>query len=126
MPPSQDLYLKLTVTSGTQQKTDFEYIHNIDASPHCGLNKAQVEREFRTQHDQRPNTAILNEAYPNPFNPSTFITYGIPKSVDVTLIEYDVWGRQVSKLVNGFQNAGYHNVIFDASIFRAEFTYTGY
>jgi len=115
MPPSIDLYIKLTVTSGTQQKTDFEYTENIDASPHCGLSKAHGEREFVAQQNELSKSFVLDEAYPNPFNPTTSITYSIPESGDVTLIVYDVWGRQVSELVNGFRSAGYHEVAFDAS-----------
>jgi len=115
MPPSQDLYLKLTVTSGIQQYTDFEYIENIDGSSYCGLTKVFKEKEILTQQDQFPVAFILNEAYPNPFNPSTSITYGIPESGDIRLAVYDLWGRQVSELVNGYRSAGYHSITFDAS-----------
>ncbi|MCY4225055.1 MAG: T9SS type A sorting domain-containing protein [Bacteroidetes bacterium] len=115
MPPSQDLYLKLTVTSGIQQYTDFEYIENIDGSSYCGLTKVFKEKEILTQKDQFPVAFILNEAYPNPFNPSTSITYGIPESGDIRLAVYDLWGRQVSELVNGYRSAGYHSITFDAS-----------
>jgi len=115
MPPDLDLYIKLTVTSGVQQKTDFEYVENLGDSPYCGLHKARKEREILTHEDRLPTAFTLNEAYPNPFNPATSITFGLPESGDATLIVYDIWGRQVSELVNGFRSAGYHNVLFDAS-----------
>ncbi|MCY4001741.1 MAG: zinc-dependent metalloprotease [Bacteroidetes bacterium] len=115
MPPDLDLYIKLTVTSGVQQKTDFEYVENLGDSPYCGLHKARKEREILTHEDRVPTAFTLNEAYPNPFNPATSITFGLPESGDATLIVYDIWGRQVSELVNGFRSAGYHNVLFDAS-----------
>ncbi|MCY3999502.1 MAG: zinc-dependent metalloprotease [Bacteroidetes bacterium] len=115
MPPDLDLYIKLTVTSGTQQKTDFEYVENMSDSSDCGIYKVQKKVEILTHQDHLPIEFSLDEAYPNPFNPATSITYGIPESGDVKLMVYDIWGRQVSELINGFRSAGYHNVLFDAS-----------
>lgn len=115
MPPDLDLYIKLTVTSRTQQKTDFEYVENMSDSPDCGIYKVQKKVEILTHQDHLPIEFSLDEAYPNPFNPATSVTYGIPESGDVKLMVYDIWGRQVSELINGFRSAGYHNVLFDAS-----------
>ena len=115
MPPSLDLYVKLTVTSGGQEKIDFEYVENIDGSPDCDSNKAHLGEKILVEQGQQPEAYLLSEAYPNPFNPSTSITYGIPKGADVKLVVYDIWGREVARLVNGYQDAGYHSIIFDAS-----------
>jgi hypothetical protein len=57
----------------------------------------------------------LGTPFPNPFNPVTTINYQLPKSSMVTLSVYDVSGRQVAELVNGWRDAGAHNVTFDAS-----------
>jgi hypothetical protein len=57
----------------------------------------------------------MSQNYPNPFNPATKITYQIPSSDDVKLIIYDNAGREVIVLVNGFQEAGYYTVDFNAS-----------
>jgi hypothetical protein len=57
----------------------------------------------------------LEQNYPNPFNPSTTIKFQIPSKGFVTLKIYDIIGREVTTLVNGFQEAGLHNVKFDAS-----------
>ena len=54
------------------------------------------------------------EAFPNPFNPATELTYTIPLSGEVTLTIYDIQGREVSTLLNGFQPAGSHKITFDA------------
>ena len=45
---------------------------------------------------------------PNPFNPTTTITYGLPQASRVTLKMYDISGRLVSQLINGRQEAGVH------------------
>jgi len=57
----------------------------------------------------------LEQNYPNPFNPSTTIRFQMPSKGFVTLKIYDIIGREVATLVNGFQEAGPHNVKFDAS-----------
>ena len=57
----------------------------------------------------------LSQNYPNPFNPTTTITYRLKKTVKVSLIVYDILGREVARLVNGRQNAGKHQVRFNAN-----------
>ncbi len=53
---------------------------------------------------------VLGSNYPNPFNPSTVITYTIPEQSLVTLRVLDMLGREVMTLVNESQNAGTFNV----------------
>jgi hypothetical protein len=62
-----------------------------------------------------PTTFSLSQNYPNPFNPSTKITYSVKSSGKVSLVVYDVLGREVSVLVNGVQKAGNHQVTFSGS-----------
>ena len=52
-----------------------------------------------------PNTVSLHDAYPNPFNPSTTISYNVPSSMHVNLSIYDIRGRLVTELVNGHHEA---------------------
>ncbi len=113
MPPSLDLYVKLMVTSGGQEKIDFEYVENIDGSPYCSPNRA--EDIILAEQGQLPETFVINEVYPNPFNPSTVIAYSLPEGTDVELVVYDVWSREVARLVDGYKQAGYHSIVFDAS-----------
>jgi hypothetical protein len=62
-----------------------------------------------------PSTYNLGQNYPNPFNPSTAIRFDLPLRSFVTLKVYDMIGREVATLVNGFQEAGSHEIKFDAS-----------
>jgi hypothetical protein len=52
---------------------------------------------------------------PNPFNPTTTISFTLPEAVRVVLNVYDVQGRLVTSLVNGWREAGQHQVTFDGS-----------
>ena len=61
-----------------------------------------------------PVTYVLHQNYPNPFNPSTTIKYDLPTDARVDLTVYDVLGREILTLVDGFQEAGYHQVTLDA------------
>ena len=56
----------------------------------------------------------LNQNYPNPLNPSTTIEFTLPKSEFVTLKIYNLLGQKVVTLVTERQNAGYHQVEWNA------------
>lgn len=66
-----------------------------------------------------PNSFLLQNAYPNPFNPSTTIRFSIPESgstqVNASLKVYDISGRLVSVLLNSRIGAGNYEVNFNAS-----------
>ncbi len=62
-----------------------------------------------------PFEFILKQNFPNPFNPSTTIRYGLPNKTAVQLSVFNSLGQSVSTLVNGEQEAGYYEVKFDGS-----------
>jgi len=65
--------------------------------------------------NSKPSTYQLSQNFPNPFNPSTVISYQLPVSAQVTLKVFDVLGNEVASLVNLQQEAGSYNVTLDAS-----------
>jgi len=57
----------------------------------------------------------LYDNYPNPFNPSTTISYNLSNSTNVKIEIYNTVGQRISELVNFDQQAGFHKISFDAS-----------
>ncbi len=62
-----------------------------------------------------PITFSLSQNFPNPFNPSTTISYQIAKQGLVSLVVYNVLGKEVATLVNEVKSAGKYEIKFDAS-----------
>jgi len=62
-----------------------------------------------------PLTFALHPPYPNPFNPTTTISYELPSASAVSLVVYDIEGCAVVKLVEGEQTAGKHQVTFNGN-----------
>lgn len=54
-------------------------------------------------------------AYPNPFNPTTTISFTLPETQHVSLSVYDIIGRQLDVLAEGIHNAGEYRITYDAS-----------
>ena len=66
-------------------------------------------------NSELPEEFLLEQNYPNPFNPVTKIRYEISKSGLVTLKIFDILGKDVKTLVNGYRSAGRYNADFNAS-----------
>ncbi|MDP8238173.1 MAG: T9SS type A sorting domain-containing protein, partial [Candidatus Hatepunaea meridiana] len=66
------------------------------------------------QNEQIPSEFILYEVYPNPFNATTTITYGLPSTGYVSLGVYDLAGRKIATLINNKINSGIHKLDWKA------------
>jgi hypothetical protein len=60
-----------------------------------------------------PSVYKLEQNFPNPFNPSTTIYYDLPFDSHVKIIIYDILGREVRKLIDEQEPAGYQKTRFD-------------
>ena len=61
----------------------------------------------------------LLSAYPNPFNPQTTLSISLPDANFASLVIYDITGREISRLLDGWYSAGVHEVTFAANSFAS-------
>lgn len=79
-----------------------------------GMTMAYAENDSRST-DNMPVRFELVGNYPNPFNPTTTIQFGIPEDQHVSIRVYNLIGNEVATLVNQPMNQGYHEVQFNAN-----------
>jgi hypothetical protein len=72
-----------------------------------------------------PESIRLLISYPNPFNPSTMISYELASVVHTTLTIYDVTGQTIKILINSTQGPGLHEVVWDGRNQAGEHMTTG-
>ncbi|MFH1861413.1 MAG: T9SS type A sorting domain-containing protein [bacterium] len=78
---------------------------------------AGFEEWFTSVEEFAPTPAdhVLVQNCPNPFNPLTTIRFTLPQSAQVDLAIYDVSGRLVATLIDGWRDAGTHEVAWNAA-----------
>lgn len=59
-----------------------------------------------------PAGFLLKQNYPNPFNPNTVITYNLTEAGFITLKVFNLQGREICTLMNGYQKQGMHETAF--------------
>jgi predicted outer membrane repeat protein len=85
------------------------YRYRVDVSDSEGKKTL-----FETGRIVTPSLPLsLNQNFPNPFNPSTTISYYLPQDATVTLAVYDVSGRRVADLVGKAEKKGRHSVTWN-------------
>jgi hypothetical protein len=126
-------YGEIDLTYLTTQKQHFshefkmQYANDLDARVvfNCGQSNDNIFldnisfREVTTSEIQNrihgPKRYALYNNYPNPFNPSTQISFTIPRNERVSIILYDMLGRKVQTLLDAQKKPGQYRVTFDGS-----------
>jgi photosystem II stability/assembly factor-like uncharacterized protein len=62
-----------------------------------------------------PDDIFVEQNYPNPFNPSTRIKYFLNGSINLKISVYNLLGKEIKKLLDGYRNAGSHFLVWDAT-----------
>ena len=84
----------------------FDYLY-IDDNPALGIEPVV--------NPSIPSGFYLSDNYPNPFNPTTKINYGLPIDFKLEITVYDAMGNKVVKLFDGVQQAGNYTLEFNGS-----------
>ena len=79
------------------------FLLNLDGVSYVGVGESPVG----------PAGAVLGRAWPNPFHPSTTIPFRLDEAADVSIVVWDVRGRQVRQLVRDRRPAGSHQAVWD-------------
>jgi len=98
------------------------YVYNewVDGTPNVRdlvpeFQGGSVALESRVASANLPTTFGLSQNVPNPFNPTTQVSFALPKAAKVNLMIYNVLGQQVKTLVDAEMPAGYQTVTWDGT-----------
>ena len=101
-----DFSLKCEVTD-SDNNTAID-IHSIIVGR--SFAKAQGANSYKIELVSVPEQVELTGNYPNPFNPSTTIRFGLPEDSNVKITIYSINGQEVITLANGYFSKGYHEI----------------
>jgi hypothetical protein len=111
--PGQSIELRFNSIPGTSSNKKRTFIL---------LSEGRYETIEDSSQSNRLNGSLqdvtsfkLDRNYPNPFNPVTRINFQLPVEGHTSLIIYDLLGREVARLIDGFIEKGYHSIEWDAS-----------
>ncbi|MBS4027807.1 MAG: T9SS type A sorting domain-containing protein [Ignavibacteriales bacterium] len=106
---SQSWVMKVSKSNGEQVTFPVQDIRKITFDGTVGVREQQLMQNVLKKF-------ALLQNYPNPFNPTTTIKYAVPQSGFVSLVVYDVLGKEVATLLKNEQmEIGEHEIQFDAS-----------
>ena len=75
--------------------------------------------EFSCGSLTSPAEFALHRAYPNPFNPEANLTFALKEAGYTTLVVYNIEGKEIARLADGWYAPGLHEVTFDGSQFSS-------
>jgi len=125
-----DLYTKSNIYNGIQHYIAFSLNNNPLENIEINIKDGSYLKEndvnlllSSTNGTQIPidynsieiNSFSINSVYPNPFNPSTEISYNIDIDGYMNISVYNVLGQKVDDLYTGYQSIGEHNILWNAN-----------
>ena len=130
---NQDLGI-LDIIAEARQRKDIILPYDLDGSnTHINLYVQAYGSEGnvlsnmveRIEINSLPNEFSLSQNYPNPFNPVTHINYDLPVGGFVRLTIFDLMGREVVRLIDKEQKAGYQSISWNGSDSNGQMAGTG-
>ena len=110
VPGTKWFYYRVRAVSGDETKTSPGYSNVVGVQGNFGSQKPTAPR--RAPRLPTP-LSVMNS--PNPFNPLTSIVFELPEASSILLALYDMRGRQITRLAEGWHPAGTHTVRWDSS-----------
>jgi len=114
-------YTQISSLIPANQKGEYNYTDSEAEAGHaCYYRLVDVQNSgFMTEHEairvqpELPKRFALQQNYPNPFNPTTTIRYELPEPSHISLVVFDILGREVKTLINAVINPGYHSCVWE-------------
>lgn len=104
LAPGKRYYFRVTARDDQGHETGFSNLLRIDVDQPSDISE---------EPGSLPDEFVLHHNYPNPFNPSTTIRYGLPVDARVNVSIYNILGQRVRQLVDKDQTAGYQTVTWN-------------
>lgn len=120
IPAGDSIHVAVNVLADTTDDGAFDFYGSLTVRMNSCPDSAVPVNVIASilDADDKPNllpSSFTLSAYPNPFNPVTTLSFSLPHDDAVTLIIYDLLGREVRRLLDAPFASGMHRVTFDAS-----------
>ena len=106
------------IITGTGTRTAESYDGSSSDAPKLHIEYTTSASKSVVQNDDINNNIVPDEYalsnYPNPFNPTTTIRFDLPTSGNVKISIYDISGKEVASIVDGYYEKGRHQIIWQA------------
>lgn len=115
IPDTSIKLLRYLFVNFINSKTGWSYINGNSGIHTTTGGDTSFITNIVTSNNTSPENYILYQNYPNPFNPTTKIKYELRKTSNVSIVIYDLLGKEISRLINKIQTTGKYEKEFDAS-----------